>query len=326
MSGISTRRGFKVEPISWPVVEVERVEIKPIDICPNEKYGVGVPLKEDATIYGVRAKTVGGAVFADMMSADDLPTEFFNHQLLEYDPQDQDSLIQFINDWGMPFSPQRNAKFCLKDWGIIWQLTETGIAETWNLEEALTETDLDTDGILMKMIENGELTQENALDKIMEVNSKACFDTIGNVISLMEASVTLYVLQETVRILTQVERSGSWAADDIDRVLGVLNAGSRNEKIALPATYWYYSEMSNLNTELSSRGNLTPAICNQILACIADEAEWRECACEGCGKLFKRKQSSSSNPDSDSIYCCDKCMERQKKRNQRKAAKNRIKH
>lgn len=77
--------------------------------------------------------------------------------------------------------------------------------------------------------------------------------------------------------------------------------------------------------------SLTNAICNQVIDTIADDRhEWRECACEGCNRVFKVKQSNrpvaSGKHPSNSVYCSTTCENRQGQRNKRKAAKNRIDH
>lgn len=319
---------FTAEPLSWPVAAVEQVHAKVIEAYPLGEPVVTVPLSEDHEIEGLSMIGTGsGFAPSTWMTADSLPIEFFSHQLFDYDPFDKEDVSRFVSEWGMPFSPQRNATFCLKDWGIVWQYAQTGIAETWNLEEALTKTDTNSaEAALIEKLESGELSEESLVSEVERLRANVCIDTIGNVISSMEASTTLFVLQETVRTMLDITESGGWVSDELDRALNVLYAGSCNPRTVLSNKYWYRGGISNLGSDLRYRGQLTSAICNQIIEAVEDTAPWRKCACEGCGRIFKRKQSKSGNPDSDSIYCSDKCMERQKKRNQRSAAKNRAQH
>lgn len=78
--------------------------------------------------------------------------------------------------------------------------------------------------------------------------------------------------------------------------------------------------------------SLTNAICNQVVNTIADEALWKLCACDGCGRLYKRHQpktgisSKTGKNPSRSKYCSIKCQNRQGVRNSRKSAKERITH
>ena len=111
------------------------------------------------------------------------------------------------------------------------------------------------------------------------------------------------------------------------RVMDTLNLGGSNSRM-VRSTFegglgraWTQTESIQ-----SSYSLLTAAICNQMIDAIADPIPWRDCACDGCNVTFKRKQSKANAPTSDSIYCCTACEERQKKRNQRAAAKNRIQH
>lgn len=77
--------------------------------------------------------------------------------------------------------------------------------------------------------------------------------------------------------------------------------------------------------------SLTNAVCNQVIDSITDDRhEWRECACEGCNRVFKVKQSKRPTPSGkhphNSVYCSTVCENRQGQRNKRKKAKNRIDH
>lgn len=71
--------------------------------------------------------------------------------------------------------------------------------------------------------------------------------------------------------------------------------------------------------------SLTNAVCNQIVEHEQDPAPWRLCACEGCGRWFKRRRGNARYRlgDVDSRYCCARCNSRQEKRNQRKRKRER---
>ena len=328
MTDDDENRGFAVEPLTWQVHDVQLVQVMPVGLSPEiigEQYA---PVRNDRKIRGFRLKDQNWFVSDNHLTADDLPTEFFNHQLLEYDHSDEEDLMAFISTWGMPYSPQRNSKFCLAAWGSeVFDTSVLGISETRHLELALTETDPNVKASLRNDI-SGKVAMgiDILADNIIRTETRACIDTRGDVISVNEASTTLYVLQQASRLLTSIASSGSWISSQIDQVIGTLMAGSCHPMTLKSGTYWYHSSMNDLDLGLSSHGLLTSAVCNQMIAAVADKAPWRECQCEGCNRIFKRKQSKSGNPDSNSIYCCDACMERQKKRNQRKAAKNRIQH
>ena len=213
---------------------------------------------------------------------DTLPTEFFSHQLSDVDLCSEESLFNFLCKWGFPYSPARNDKSCLENYGSISSESLEGIHET---EEILKE------GSVLRIC-----------------------------ISRKEAVSTIRAFQTIVEMMFDSLKGGK----DIPMDMGPINAASCNPfyLIGWPS----HSEHSLKMTRLADRGMLTCAIANQIIATISDPLPWKKCRCDGCKVMFKRKQSGRGNPDSKSIYCSTKCEQRQCKRNQRAAAKNRIKH
>lgn len=139
-------------------------------------------------------------------------------------------------------------------------------------------------------------------------------------ISSKEAISTLRVFQAIVAMMFDALEGDSAPLLDMSPV----NAASCNPSylVSYPSISVSLPQM----TDLRHRGMLTCAIANQIIETICDPLPWKKCACDGCGVMFKRKQSGRGNPDSKSIYCSTKCEQRQCKRNQRAAAKARIKH
>lgn len=139
-------------------------------------------------------------------------------------------------------------------------------------------------------------------------------------ISIKEAVSTLAVFQSIVSMMFDAIENDSTPLLDMEPV----NAASCNPFYLI--SYPSISLSSPQMTDLEHRGMLTCAIANQIIDAMRDEAPWKKCACVGCRVLFKRKQSGRNNPDSKSIYCSSRCEQKQCKRNQRAAAKARIKH
>ncbi len=90
--------GVEAAPIAWRCGIAEEIAV-------NDVEGFAfVPAEDDHA--------------GPWLDAEGLPTEFFNHQLMEIDPGDRDALKSFIETWGMPFSPLRND-------GWLWLLTDT---------------------------------------------------------------------------------------------------------------------------------------------------------------------------------------------------------
>lgn len=216
------------------------------------------------------------------LKLDNLPTEFFSHQLLDVDLRNEESLFDFLCKWGFPYSPARNDEVCCGNFGDLFIASREGILET---EEILKKG----------------------------TNRRIC-------ISRKEAASTLCVFQTIVELMFHA--LGGESAPLLD--MAPVNAASCNpfHLVSYPSISVSYPQ----KTDLRHRGLLTCAIANQIIETIRDPLPWRKCACDGCRVLFKRKQSGRANPDSKSIYCSTKCEQRQCKRNQRAAAKNRIEH
>lgn len=230
----------------------------------------------------------------NVMTCADLPCELWNHELASVECESEDSVIEFVRSFGFPFSPMRNSESCMVhsfDYSLV-----THMADAIGATDNLTENDYC--GLMLK----GRNCREAACDPT---------------ISLSEATETIRAFQIVISNLSDAVKG-----TDHFRFADFVNAGSCNPMIA-----------TNFNIELIDRnsdsliacGLLTSAICNQIIEAMADTALWKECACEGCGRVFKRKHGAK-NPNAVSRYCCTECENRQRKRNQRAAAKSRIKH
>lgn len=244
----------------------------------------------------------------DGMFQSDIPTEFFNHQLADTDPASEESIYEFISCWGMPFSPAREQR--VADVHLL--------AVPENHREAMATTD--------------ELarwaSEEFAAPLEEELKDLGYVPAQGLVISLSEAELAISTLQQCVnRIVGFVSGQIGRDDDELVELIRLVNGAScKNEQIG--SGLYPYLPIEGMQG-LAYYGLLTSAICNQIIETVCDEAPWRECADKTCRRIFKRKQSSKrkkSKASLASIYCCDKCMERQGKENQRAAAKNRIKH
>lgn|GEM_PF-3521904 len=200
-----------------------------------------------------------------------LPTEFFNHQIMDVDPANEESVFTFISKWGVPLSPYRRYSVFKGDRSYARH------------SEAINITEY----------------------------SREFFDMFDVIFSFDETVSSISFFQSIVKDL---RRYVIGEAADIDLSL------------ILDSTYYPYDIILN-NRRLRDRLSPTWAISNQTINTIADDAPWRRCACVGCERVFKRKQTDTSvRPSSSSVYCCKVCEEKQKKRNQRQSAKNRIRH
>ena len=223
------------------------------------------------------------------MLARDLPTEFFNHELMACDCDDFQSLQDFVTRWGFPYSPYRYSPFGAR-------LLRRGRGRR-TATDAMELTD--------------SLRRDfHAVISLAEV--KHAIGSLQWVVAEMRNSVVGKEFANFTPLLNAATCNALSASVVTDSKPGVARMFVTDSK---PGVYW--------ETE-----RLTSAVCNQMVEAMADEAPWRICACEGCGIPFKRKQSRDSNADSrkNSKYCSEACQQRQKKRNMRASAKNRIDH
>lgn len=231
-----------------------------------------------------------------------IPVEFWNHQLMDLSLKDPRDLHDFVSKWGIPYHPFRNLSY-------------------------LSEEMRDLCGITA--------TEEHArvfvpMPQPKEVGAGYFFTSFGSPRLSFISNEELYHSIEVLKICVNILVYGN----DIENtalvadVLRTVNSAACNpQRLSLFAladsVIW-----DKQGETLEARGLLTSAICNQLISAFADTAQWKECACKGCKRIFKRKQPEtiSTRPDSDSKYCCTKCKNRQTKRNQREAARNRIRH
>lgn len=229
--------------------------------------------------------------YEDVISAEDLPTEFFNHQLLEVNPEDENSVYQFVREWGFPFAEGNR----------VSGENLTNAAFNYLKPKSLRNWIDDFDSMPMGL----------------------------QVISYREASSVLRLLrklviasQEVVKDACGLPGCSEEEMDFFDENVSVLDDWSSNPHVVTQR----FSAFGNRGFYPAT---LTNAICNQVLEAMADPAPWRICACEGCGLVFKRKQGGKKpghTGRSDSVFCCNRCKERQSKRNTRKKRKRGADH
>lgn len=230
-----------------------------------------------------------------------LPIEFWNHELLDADfHRDEDALMAFMTQWGIPYHPMRNSPYL-----DVHLMRELGIVET----------DKEAKAFLPK-------PRPGEVDAVGVFRPSRTSPAIPYA-SRKEVTGALRYLQFFVG--KTIYGVGGFA-DHI--AFETINHAACNPlALRMPedgcAIYFDTSGRS-----LRTKGLLTSAICNQIIDSFSDEASWRRCACEGCFRVFKRRRPGKEGvrPDSDSKYCCLTCKNRQAKRNQREAARNRIRH
>ena len=241
----------------------------------------------------------GGFLLHPNATCSSLPVEFWNHELLEVDERDASSLAAFIGSWGIPYLPMRECVEFASDQEKQW------IAETEKSRCSFRPIPK-----LGKMNGDGVYAESKASGTLLYV-------------SRSEAESAVLWLKLAVLELVY----GANGAPE-HRIAEIVNRAAAPRRILRLERYSGAVLMDMKGSGLASCGLLTSAVCSQLVESFADNAEWRVCACDGCGRVFKRKrpEDERTQPHGDSKYCCTACKNRQAKRNQRAAAKNRIQH
>lgn len=290
--GVFPRKGDSM-PLCWRVPVLNGA--RKVDENGNLSWGGLHQIRVAAPVENEPTRQISGfwidSTNSEVIRASDLPTEFFNHQLLMRETQNEretpmnpyntNHLIDFVAAWGFPFAPVRDAVAPMmlsleegsrKEQDFLKILDDYGIGETEALATAMKERE----------------------------PIRAC------IISEREASFAIGQLQQLVLEMHSSVKEGA----PLPKIARLIIPFSSANPVQI-------NENSGFDT---SRDSLTNAIVNQIVNALADEeTPWRECLCEGCNIVFKNKQSAARTTDNDSYYCCDRHMERQKQRNKRKA-------
>lgn len=276
---------------------------------------------------------------ASFLTADQLPIEFYNHQIPACDVSKSENVAEFIKQWGMPYSPLRNDPSCLSDWGFLDEYSAEGIRET----DALLSTDLAVKGYVISAKEAaatlGVLKECVKMLRESIVELQISVEQFNNSLELLDGDQEALNpaveesdqlgegaepengshSDETADPSDHSQQSNFWmkVVEPLQKVCRILNAASCNPfNVGAPAGRFDIN--CDYSPDLAHTGQLTSAICNQIIDSLANvEVPWRKCACEGCDVIFKYKQTSARNPNNDTAYCCKAHADRQRKRNER---------
>lgn len=234
----------------------------------------------------------------------DLPVEFFNNELMAVDPDSDSSLFDFCSKWGFPYSPTRNSHPSQCKWlkRRTFQYAQRAVSLTDEANDSYYQLYESYGHSTAQWDENG-------------YNSA--------IISIWEVSFTIELFQNAVRELREYvkgERGRFIYSEMVD--LASCNPMQADWELANTDRAGAARRLKQI--PLNMCGFLTPAICNQIIGTMADSTPWKLCANEKCGKPFKHRHGLKRTAHRDSAYCCQRCSDNQRKRNQRAAAKQRV--
>jgi hypothetical protein len=227
-----------------------------------------------------------------------LPTEFFNHELLQVNPDDTDNLLEFTKRWGLPFTPFRNGVF---GYGPDKKEALAAIESTEMLVQPSNEART------FSTAEEFEQERERVLERLQKsatVRNECLKRTGGGIISVDEARIAIRQLQEASRSLQGYLQLVTKRKKTKNPYLLPILAGASNPLVIglkgspLPSIIISSDRPTH-------RGFLTASICNQVIATIESPHRWRECAYHKCTKLFKHQNPNGKPAQSGYRFCCD---------------------
>lgn len=264
-----------------------------------------------------------------VFQSDNLPTEFFNHQLLEIDPVacSDDDLLAFARAWGFVYSPFREnlGDDTRNPYGDdLLKRSAEAIAKT---EEAISGKYFPPSVDYSRKFVNAA----NSYPCISVSEMRTSLETIQLLVNAFliynsELFDEIKIHHNLNLLETDANELNAIFAHDKSDELGRLLFDICNPTRVNSGLDFSVSFMQE-DSRMCCRGMLTYAIYFQLFDAINDSTSWKLCECEGCHRIFKHKQSSKRKSDQsernrdDSAYCCDACKERQMKRNQRKKNK-----
>lgn len=249
---------------------------------------------EPVDVDGVR-----GIAILQPQAIDVLPGEFFNRELQEIATICSDAtgvdldaaLCGFVSEWGFPRSP------------LLYSPAYIGAANMHERARAAHDTGMG-----------------DHLTAILQWDVATGGD--GRMDGLSMRSVGVPELVRAITFMADVARVYTIIDAGLDASSAPMDAATVCRTVNECASRGAYMATRNGAAHASavSMPSLTNAICAQIIEHEQDPSPWRLCACEGCGRWFKRRRGNAryQQGDVDSRYCSAKCNNRQRQRNKRK--------
>lgn len=240
----------------------------------------------------------------DDISFDGLPTEFFNHQILDINAENIGEIKSFSEEWGLLYSPLRNLNKDAIDYLFYLSAIDphAQIKHSKEMVSTSYRAIYDTEQCINEI-------KEEYLSKNSPFRNK-----YNPIVSTEELKHSIELTQEIIRFFMGYSSVSSFEFGLYSEIISSCSCNSH----CLP------SPVDELGGPiLKNRGLLISAIFNQMLETFSSNDPWKKCANEKCYKYFKQKQTNAISGNTRSKYCCKKCEYQQSKRNQRKAARNR---
>lgn len=240
-----------------------------------------------ATIYGVKCLYARGDV---VDALEQLPTEFFSHELLDCDANNDGDIEKFSQKWGLLFHPLR--------FGEKKPKTACDLPGGY---DRVYDTMRLTDGVAREAWKHGgqfgfsgivSLEESRFALRYMQLQIKAVYACIDGSASEADKAIASQI--------DALARPQKLFAPDNE--YGIRRSG---ERPYLPIA-WQQVDFSLIN-----------AIANQIIETEWDKStDWKRCP--WCGHYFKKRRvfseklTKTDRQQSNSKYCCEKCSQRMK--------------
>lgn len=217
----------------------------------------------------------------------DLPIEFFNHELISLNTEDSYEVACFVEEWGMPFHPTRFGSMPYESLG-------SDVKD--QIDAAVNETDILAELLIDPMLEAKECAKE-------------CI-----IISEVETLLSLLHMQRAVLAIREIIVDGF---SENEGYIELVNASATSAGvISIADKYQDHTKYIDDGCNMLSETTLTNAISNQILGTVSNSAPWQICAY--CGKPFKfqrdysPRKAKTVRKQSQTKYCCNRCSQNMK--------------
>ena len=230
----------------------------------------------------------------------ELPQEFYLHELMDIDTCDIDKVETFTRRWGMPYHPVR---YC--DLGLASLLMAEAAKKGASINVPLGDTEEAAHGLAWK--------ERQTMPEGIEKDTHS--GPYGACVSLLEATYALEFMQRSVSCLMRFLSGETLRPSDKTILYSIGQCAMYSFEIYFNGDAWYGAAFSSAEDGIPPF-TLTNAIANQIIETAKDRTPYRRCA--WCGRSFKYRRSDISKPaktprkQSSSLYCCQKCYQSMK--------------
>lgn len=272
------------------------------------------PCADNRETFGEVDLLYTDAALGHESAINELPQEFYLHELMDIDPADDKAIEAFAREWGMPYHPVRYCNIRLESLLMLEAANKQVHDRIFKDEEHAPYRSVDaflgdTEEAAHHLAWKERQSMQDSTEKYIHN------EPFGACVSFSEAAAALVFLQRASNCL--VRFLGGEPLPVADKA--VLYSMAQCTEYPFEV---YFNGCANYENEFSSTiggipaFSITNAIANQIIETAKDSTPFRRCA--WCGRSFKYRRSSTTKPakttrkQSSSIYCCQKCYQSMK--------------